>query len=65
MREFNINLLYYIYKDKQFRICNDLRNMFMNRYKLTYEESNELILRIINYQIEKYGVQLHKYDWRL
>ena len=62
VKQFTIELLYTIYKDKHFRISRDLRIIFLKRYNLTYQESNELILRIINYQVDKYGIQLYDFN---
>lgn len=61
-REFIIELLYTMYKDKHFKNSKDLRNLFKDKYKLTYQECNEIILRIINYQVLKYGIQLYEYN---
>lgn len=57
--EFKLSLIYNLYKDKAFRTSNDLRVIFIKRYNIKYKDSNELILKIINYQVDKYGIQLY------
>jgi hypothetical protein len=57
--DFKLLLLYNLYKDKAFRTSNDLRILFRKRYNVSYKNSNELILKIINYQVDKYGIQLY------
>ena len=57
--DFKLLLLYNLYKDKSFRTSNDLRILFRKRYNVSYKNSNELILKIINYQVDKYGIQLY------
>lgn len=59
VEDFKVLLLYNLYKDKAFRTSNDLRIIFRKRYKVSYKNSNELILKIINYQVDKYGIQLY------
>lgn len=56
VEDFKVLLLYNLYKDKAFRTSNDLRIIFRKRYKVSYKNSNELILKIINYQVDKYGI---------
>lgn len=60
MKDFIIDYIFNTYKDKHFKTSSKLRYIFMNKYNLTYEESSRLIIKIINYQVKRYGCQLYK-----
>lgn len=52
------DLLFNVYKDKIFKI-EKLRAILENDYHI--KNPYELIVKIVNYQIDKYGEQLHNY----
>lgn len=48
-------IIFNIYKDKVFKI-EELNNILRNEYKIN--DPYDIIVRLVNYQIDKYGSQL-------
>lgn len=62
--EFISNLIFYIFRDKSFNDTYLLKNIFKDLLGCEYEDEivNNCFIKIINYQIDKYGCSLYSRD---
>ena len=52
-------LIFEIYKDQIIGDTQVFKGMITKKFKLTWEEIHNLYVKIINYQIDTYGIQLN------
>lgn len=57
-KDFKLNYIYHAERDHGFRNMKILESFLIRHYKLTEAEADTIKIKIVNYQVEKYGETL-------
>lgn len=58
MSDFKENYLFNVFKDTPIKSATMFKTMIFDKFKMRYENVTSLYMRVVNYQIKKYGSQL-------
>lgn len=61
-REFKLKFIYFRERNSGFRNMKILETFLKRHYKLTDDEVNDLKIKIVNYQVARYGETLSRTD---
>ena len=59
------NLLFELLKDEYFNNKKEIEEKLIYKYKYSEDDAKKMSTRIINYQVEKYGISLYRKNVKL